>query len=176
MLQPDSFCLVCSLGILTLIALGCSEGVTPVSTSKPTKSTTDDQPAAEHDHPTQGPHAGELVELGNEEFHAEIVHGSGGEVAIYILDSKAAQPVLIHAQEITINLSHDGRAEQFKLLASPDTSDPAGQSSRFTIVDGELGRDLREQDVAAKLVVSILGKSYTGKIVHQHQDGASAQN
>ncbi len=37
----------------------------------------DKDPHAGHAHPTHGPHGGDLIELGNEEYHAELVHPHG---------------------------------------------------------------------------------------------------
>ena len=34
----------------------------------------DEDPHAGHAHPSHGPHGGDLIELGNEEYHAELVH------------------------------------------------------------------------------------------------------
>ncbi|MEZ6056371.1 MAG: hypothetical protein R3C01_06665 [Planctomycetaceae bacterium] len=127
-----------------------------------------------HNHPTHGPHKGDLIELGNEEFHAEIVHGDGGEVSVYILDGHAEVAVPIEATEVTINLTHDGNAEQFKLMAVPESNDPQGLSSRFSLKDEELANDLDHEGTAAKLVVSIQGKQYTGKIDHHHDGEAHA--
>jgi hypothetical protein len=79
--------------------------------------------------------------------------------------------VPIDATELVINLSHDGQAEQFKLPAAPEANDPAGKSSRFVLKDEELASDLDAEGTAAKLVVSIDGKSYTGKIAHHHEGG-----
>ena len=114
------------------------------------------------------------MELGNEEYHAELVHGDGGEVSIYILDSKAANSVPIDATEVVINLSHDGQAEQFKLPAVADANDPAGKSSRFMLKDEELASDLDAEGTVAKVVIMIEGKSYSGKIDHHHE-GADGQ-
>lgn len=117
-------------------------------------------------HPSEGPHHGGLIELGNEEYHAELVHDdAAGSVTIYILDSAAKQAVPIDAAELKINLSHDGNAEQFALTASPDTNDPAGKSSRFTSTDAELAEEL-DHEGAAQLVVTINGKQFRGDIVH----------
>ena len=123
---------------------------------------------AEHAHPTEGPHHGDLVELGNEEFHAEVVHAEGGSVSVYILDSGAKAAVPIDATELTINITHDGQAEQFRLPADRDASDPDSKSSRFSLKDEELASDLDSHDAAARLVVTINGKSYSGKIAHNH--------
>ncbi len=46
-------------------------------------------------------------------------------MTIYILDSAAKTAVPIDAQELVINLVHDGKPEQFKLAASPDAGDPS---------------------------------------------------
>ena len=80
---------------------------------------------------------------------------------------KAAVP--IDATELTINITHDGNAEQFKLPADRDASDPEGKSSHFSLKDEELASDLDNHDAAAKLVVMIDGKSYSGKIEHDHE-------
>ncbi len=158
-------------GLTVLWLAGCSEsgsdpssatGGSPVVTDGPPESGAQD----EHAHPSEGPHHGDLVELGNEDFHAEVVHGEGGSVSVYILDSAAKAAVPIDATELTINITHDGNAEQFKLLA--DREDPEGKSSHFSIKDEELAKDLDDHDAAAKLVVMIDGKSFSGKIEHDH--------
>lgn len=149
-----------ALLLTALVVAGCNNTVPPKA------------PVADaHDHPTEGPHHGDLVELGNEEYHAEIVHGDGGEVTVYILDSKAAKAVPITAKDVTINLSHDGKAEQFKLPAAPDAGDPEGKSSRFRLKDKELASDLDTKGTNAKIVIVIDSKSYSGKIEH-HREGA----
>ncbi len=158
-----------SAALATLILAGCGEtngpGAPPAGASAGTAAGHDDH---DHAHPTEGPHHGDLVELGNEEYHAEVVHADGGEVAIYILDGNAKQAVPIDASEITINLTHEGEAEQFKLTAAPDAGDPAGKSSRFTLKDEHLTEDLDAEGTVAKVVITINGKQYTGKIEHDH--------
>ena len=161
-------------GLTVLWLAGCSEtgsdaspttGASPVVTDGPPDigAHTD-----EHAHPSEGPHHGDLVELGNEEFHAEVVHGEGGSVSVYILDSGAKAAVPVDATELTINITHDGNAEQFKLPADRDTADPDGKSSRFSLADEKLATDLDSHNAAAKLVVMINGKSYSGRIEHAH--------
>ncbi len=68
--------------------------------------------AGVHDHPAEGPHHGSLIELGNEEYHAELVHDAEN-VTVYILDSSASTATPIEAPELTINLMHDGKPAQF---------------------------------------------------------------
>lgn len=124
-----------------------------------------------HDHPSEGPHHGHLVELGNEEYHAELVHDDdAGTVTIYLLDGSAKKAVPIDAAELMVNLKHDGKGEQFKIAAAPDEGDPNGKSSRFISDDPELGEDLDREGVEATLVVKISGKSYRGDMSHDHDD------
>jgi hypothetical protein len=124
---------------------------------------------ADHAHGAEGPHGGSLIELGNEEYHAEMVHDEqAGTITIYVLDSAAKTGVPIEATEVVINLKHEGRGEQFKLAASTESTDPAGQSSRFVSSDAELAADLDHEDAEAELVVMIQGKPYRGAIEHHH--------
>lgn len=127
-----------------------------------------------HAHPSEGPHHGGLIELGEEEYHAEIIDNHDtGAVTIYMLDSAAKNAVPINATELVINLKHDGQAEQFTLTASPEEDDPAGKSSRFVITDADLADDLDHEGADAKLVVTIGDKQYRGDIQghgHDHDD------
>lgn len=138
----------------------------------------------DHAHPTSGPHGGDLIELGDEEYHAELVHPveheehadhkdgehkhEGEEVTVYILDGAAKEQVAIEGEEITLNLRHDGKALQFKLAAQRTENDPEGKSSRFVSKDHELIEHLHEKDVDGTLVLTINGKSYRGKLAHDH--------
>ncbi len=119
-----------------------------------------------HAHPTEGPHHGTLIELGNEKYHAELVHDKQS-VTVYILDGTATKPIPVEATEVTINLVHNGKPAQFKLSASSDLDDPPGKSSRFVLQDANLVEEL-EHDQSAKLSVLILGKAYRGDIQHDH--------
>ncbi len=201
-----------------------------------------EDPHAGHAHPTHGPHGGDLIELGNEEYHAELVHPHGhdddahhddahhddaaghhdgddeahhkdgpdegahdkdGEahhkdsdhadgdhehghdedgdhdhaahehagITIYILDGAAKNAVAIEAPEITLNLTHDGKPEQFKLAAMPHADDAEGKSSRFASAEKALLEHFHEADhVEGTLVLSIGGKSFRGKLTHSHDD------
>ena len=168
-------------GLSVLWFAGCSEpGSEPLPETGASPVVTDGPPETEthvgHIHPNEGPHHGDLVELGNEEFHAEVVHGAAGSVTVYILDGSAKTAVPIHATELTVNITHDGNAEQFKLPADRNAADPEGKSSRFALKDVELSEDLDSHDAVAKLVVMIEGKSYSGRISHDHDADHSQED
>lgn len=154
--------------VATLILSGCGGSPDANQTAGKPSANAEAHDDHGHAHPAEGPHHGHLVELGNEEFHAEVVHEEGGAVSIYILDGSGKNSVPIDSPEVLINMTHDGKAEQFKLAASPETSDPAGKSSRFISQEKHLSEDLDVEGSVAKLVVTINGKQYSGKIEHDH--------
>ncbi|TWT43497.1 hypothetical protein [Botrimarina hoheduenensis] len=152
------------VAVSALVGCDSSQNSGPVSPAAPVG-------VSQADHPTEGPHHGSLIELGAEEYHAELVHDdAAATVTVYLLDSEAKVSVPIDAKEIQINLSHDGQAEQFTLAASPEASDPAGSASKFFSGDAELAEDLDHEEAQAQLVVSIGGKQYRGAIQHDHDD------
>jgi hypothetical protein len=125
--------------------------------------------AAVHDHPTKGPHGGSLIELGNEEYHVEMLHDdASGTVTFFVLDGSAKKAVPIEATEVLVNLKHDGKPEQFKVPAKTDAGETA-KSSRFVAADKELAEDLDREGADAELVLTIDGKQFRGKIAHDHE-------
>jgi hypothetical protein len=124
----------------------------------------------EHDeagHPEHGPNGGVLVELGDEEYHAEVVH-KDKTIFVYLLDKAAKDAVPIDAKEVTINLLHDGKPEQFALKAEPQSGDGEGKASKFVSEDAELVADLDAEKTEPRLSVTINGTPYTGEIHHHH--------
>ena len=117
-------------------------------------------------HPEHGPHGGELVELGKEAFHIEMLHGTGA-VAMYVLDGSATKPVAIEADKLTVSLKHDGEVKSFELPADPQAEDESGKSSRFTSTEAEMDQWM-ESGAEGVVILQIDGKSFTGKISHDH--------
>jgi hypothetical protein len=150
--------------LLVIGITGCGS-----KTKTPTSKNKSGEDAHAHSHAEEGPHGGSLIEIGEEEFHAELVHDTkAGTATVYILDSAAKASVPIEATEITINLKHDGKGEQLKLAASPDANDAQGKSSRFVSSDAELTKYLHDEAIEAELAVTINSKPYRSKIEHAH--------
>jgi hypothetical protein len=161
------------LALAAMLLVGCGKTHTEKS-SEPTTDLPDMPPdtvdTGSSGHPTHGPHNGGLIELGKEEYHAELIRDKdAGSVTIYLLDGATAKvAVATDSPELTLNVTHDGKPEQFKFLAQPDKGDPEGKSSRFVSNDAELMEHLGEKNLDARLVVKIDGKSFNGKIVDVH--------
>lgn len=158
------------------LALGCGPaGSTNSTTMPPGDSASHDHDGHAHDshaqgdaaHATHGPHHGVIVELGNEEYHAEIVHDDMS-LTVYILDSAAKQAIPIDASDVLINLMRDGKPEQIAIPAKPDAGDSAGKSSRFQLDDAELIHAFDQENASPRLSLTIAGTAYRGSINHVH--------
>lgn len=126
----------------------------------------------DHDHPSEGPHHGELIELGKEEYHAEMVHDDEQHtVTIYMLDSAAKSAVPIEATSLALNLLAGGKPQQYALAAKPLPTDPTGKCSCFVSSDKAMCEALDQKGTTGRLNVTIAGKAFVGKIeAHEHED------
>lgn len=158
-----------SVAIVALLLCGPGCDGKPQGKEAETHSDHDGHDHGAHEHAAVGPHGGELVELGEEEYHAEVVHAK--DVTVYVLDSAAKAPVAIDATEVVLNVTHDGKSEQFQLAAAADAGDAAGKSSRFQSSDAELASDLQEGHADVQLVLTINGTQFRGALEHEHEDG-----
>ena len=153
---------VAILSTLLIVTSGCNDG--------PKTDDHDDHgsvASAAHEHPSEGPHHGHLIELGNEEYHAELVHDDS-TVTIYLLDGAAKNPIAIEATDVTINLKHGDKPEQFKLTAAHQEGDAEGTASRFQSSDSHLASHMDDAASEAKLSVTINGTPYSGIMSHSH--------
>lgn len=125
-----------------------------------------------HAHAAEGPHQGQLIELGKEEYHGELLHDDAAhKVTIYLLDGAAKKSVAISDKELTLNIVADGKPSQFKLAAVPQADDPSGQSSRFELTDHALCEALDAPKSQGRLNVTIGGKPFSGEVGHEeHAD------
>ncbi len=123
----------------------------------------------EHDHAEHGPHHGDLVEIGKEEYHAEIVVDEGKkQMVVYLLDKEVKAYVAIDAPFVAVNLLINGKPMQIKLKAAAQPADQKGFSSCFGAVSPELIDALHNPKSDPKLALKIRNKSYSVKIAHDH--------
>lgn len=126
-------------------------------------------PPAAHAHPEHGPHNGDLIELGKEEFHLELVHDEkAGVVAFYVLDSSAKKAVPIPAKDIAVNIKMAGKGKQYKIAPLPLQGDPKDNFTCYATKDKELIDTLEKHGIEASVMITIGGKQYLGKIEHHH--------
>jgi hypothetical protein len=154
-------------GYLTAVACGLMVAGAMAGTAAPAAAQ-----GHAHVHPTEGPHHGSLIELGKEDYHAELVHDESGDtITIYILDAAATKTVPIPAKQLTLNLRSEGRPQQFFLASRPQAGDPEGSSSAFAATNRQLCQALDAEGASGRLNVEIAGRVYAGKLgghVHSH--------
>ncbi|MCL4204512.1 MAG: hypothetical protein KJ000_18660 [Pirellulaceae bacterium] len=122
-------------------------------------------------HPTKGPHGGQLIELGNEEYHAELIHDeTTHKVSVHLLDAAGKQAVAVAVPEITIQLLQGGQFTPYTLKAVPAG---APSASQFELVDQKLCEALCGNELIGRLQVTIEGKAYAGVIQHDLGDDGS---
>ena len=123
-----------------------------------------------HTHPTEGPHHGALIELGREDYHAELVHDDAtNTVTIYILDGAAKDAVAIEAKQLTLNLLVGGKPQQFQLVSMPQTDDPEGRCSAFGCTSEPMCKAIDAKGTTGRLNVEVSGKRFVGKLgPHTH--------
>jgi hypothetical protein len=128
----------------------------------------------EHDHahaahPEEGPHHGELIELGEEEYHAELIHDETNHtITLFILDSAAKNAVPIEAKTLLMNLTVSGSPLQFSIPAAPQADDPSGKSSCFRLTDEKLCEALDSPGATCRLNIEVANRHYTATIGHHH--------
>ena len=151
-----------------LLAVGCDGANSNYKTAKELsggKSAVD-----EHEHGA-GPHGGAIVELGNDEYHAELVlDGQAHVLRVYMLggDAKTTSPVTV--SEITV-VTEDNQS--LKLPAKPQVGDTDGKSSLFELVDEKAVEGLEKAGyLHGSLQLEIAGKPYRGDI-DAHFDGSA---
>jgi len=157
-----------------LVLTGCNTSTPPAAPAAAPSgaSAGDDHAHGTAGHTEEGPHHGHLIELGEEEYHAELTHDDATKtITVYLLDKEAKTPVPIADAEIVLNLVADGQPTQVKLAAAPQEGDPAGQSSRFSITDEKVLETLEAPQTTGRLNVTINGKTYSGTVEH-HEHGA----
>ena len=150
-----------ALVLVGLIAVGCKPATNPPGPANPPK-------VAEGAHPETGPHKGHLIELGEEEYHAELAHDDATKtITVYVLGADAKTAVAISETEITLNLVAGGETMQAKLAAMPQEGDAQGKSSRFTLMDEKVMEALEAPKTTGRLTLTIDGKPFSGKVEHE---------
>lgn len=161
-----------SLSAVVLLAIAVSFGgcdTRPAKVSPPDANEHDhDHDHAGHADEHQGPHGGDVIELGrNHQYHAELVENvTAGTVTVYLLD-KDLKELPIEAPKVTMDLKYDGQAKSFELPAVA----AAGKTSQFESADKSLLEAIHEYQATGKLNVTIDGVPYSGEVEHHHHDG-----
>lgn len=162
------------LGAILLVAAapfaaGCNSG-SEYREFTPEDDVVNTTPDNGHEHAAHGPHEGHLIELGDEQYHGEVVMDAATRtITVYILgsDAKSAQP--IGETSVTLNLKVGETPTPLTLNAAPLEGEAEGQASRFEIAGESVPEAIHdEEDLQGDLVVTIDGQQFRGEISHDH--------
>ena len=155
-----------------LVLAGCTDGNSEFTEVNHDESEVAHDDHSGHGHGHHGPNGGEIVEVGNEEFHAEVVVDEGTHrIDVFVLGSDAKTAKHIDASEISLSFKHGDEVEDFKLTAAAIDGEPEGQSSKFTLTSEELFEELHEHSEGATLSFTAGGESLSGTVTHTHDHG-----
>src|SRR5688500_333066 len=149
---------------LTFWVAGCNGTSAPATTTP-----TDEHGHEGHDHShAHGLHGGHIIEIGEEEYHAEWTHDDSGKITVYVLDAELKKEVPIEADSISIDTVVGPKMNSFQLVAVDRTEGDLPKASKFEIVDQQLLGVLTalSKEVTATLKLTINGKPYEAKIEH----------
>ncbi|MEZ6056680.1 MAG: hypothetical protein R3C01_08245 [Planctomycetaceae bacterium] len=165
----NSFAL--SLGLLSL-SLTLLTGCEKQQEARPF-SAGDNVDPHDHDHGGLGPHLGHIIELGEEEYHAEVTLDiTTRELAVWVLgpDSKTLAP-LTNAT-VALQLTVDGKEQELTLTAAPQEGESEGAASKYEWKGEPLADSIKDAEMlVGSISVAFAEKSYTGKITHDHGHG-----
>ena len=165
-----SFVVVAMVVVFSFNGCGSDSSEAPRNQPPETRSSAAQGPG--HVHASEGPHGGQLIELGNEEYYAELLHDEQTHtVTVHLLDAAGKQPVSVSQPEITMQLFQDGRFVSHALKAVREQGDATGTASEFQIVDEALCDALSHGDeIRGRLQVTVNETQYTGTIEHSGHD------
>jgi hypothetical protein len=148
-------------------AIGCGG---PSSEYKPVEqlAPAHDDHGHAHGEAAEGPHHGSLVELGEEEFHAEIVvDGKAHAIKLYLLGPDAKTGATTAATEATIAVE-GGPTLTLKAVEGQ----PEGMNTVFQVVDEKAVHDIAEAEfIHGELKITVGDKPFTANLdVHFHAD------
>ena len=157
-----AMCMMSMAGLLGGV-VGCDSGKSDYKKADEIKKAPAAHDEHDHDHGAKGPHGGSLVELGAEQYHAEIVLDHDAHVLrVFLLgpDAKTAAPVA--ATELAI--ASEGK-DAWTLKAVPQEGDGDGKASRFELIDDAIVHDLLEAKfLHGDLRVTIGDTPFSGRI------------
>lgn len=150
--------LTCAIAfLLPLAVVGCGDSKDGPPPKAPVKAAED-----AHAHPA-APHGGELLELGEEEAHVELVHDAkAGAVTVYVLGKDAKTPVSVAAPVIVL-ATKDGPKE-FTLTAV----NPNADGTADTWKGSHAG--LAAEPLDGRIRVTVAGKSFQSPLEGEAHD------
>jgi YHS domain-containing protein len=132
MLRQYSLLTASLLALALLVISGCQNGKDQPSTAE-VKSRNSPTDSSEHGH-KPGTHGGNIVEIGRDNYHAEVVFEKDGVIRLYLLAQDEARVQEVELQTLTAYAKPAGSSEsiRFDVKPAPTKEDTSGKTSQFT--------------------------------------------
>ncbi len=172
-----AMCLMSVAGLLGGV-VGCDSGKSDYKKADEIKKAPAAHDEHDHDHGAKGPHGGSLVELGAEQYHAEIVLDHDAHaLRVFLLGPDAKTAASVAVTELAI--APEGK-DAWTLKAVPQEGDGDGKSSRFELIDDAIVHDLLDAKfLHGDLRITIGDTPFSGhidmhldEVHHDHKDEA----
>jgi hypothetical protein len=126
----------------------------------------------EHAH-KPGEHGGRITNIGQDNYHAEVVVEKGGALRLHILGKDESKIQEVEIQELTAYLQAEGDAEAVPVVlkADPQADDAKGKTSQFA---GKLPAALKGRMISGSAHIKIAGERYRFQIPAAEDDHADA--
>ena len=124
-----------------------------------------------HDHAhAHGPHDGHVVEIGGDDYHAEVVlDESTRKLTVYLLGSDLKTPLPVDAESLALRLKVGEETQEIKLAPEAQPEDGEGKASKFVQGEDALPEAIKDaEDLHGEVVVTFGGTQYRGPITHDH--------
>jgi hypothetical protein len=156
----------------TILLAGCNSNESDFKKPVPSKGPVEEV----HGTHKPGPHGGQLLDLGEHEFMAEVVFKEDNpkSITIYLIEHDDNSKIAVsNDQKLTINgLKVDGQETSLTLAAKPQEGDAEGNASRFEVSGDGIPKGIEDMHELEDGTFSVMinGKSYSGTIEHDHDD------
>ena len=160
----------CSIVLVVAAFIGFIGGSGGCNSPTATKGGGEAKPEGEHAHVHHGPHNGHLMEIGEEEYHAEWTDDESGKVTFYFLDGEAKKEVPVGSEQLTIAVTIQGKEPVSYTLTAVNPQD--GKASAFEIVDKNLQGVLDSLSSGVTAVfpkLTIGGKTFENLKIEEHK-------
>ncbi len=155
-----------SVAMLSLGMTGCNSGTEYKTAQQIEQDHGEHDHGHSHGHAEEGPHHGALVELGEEEFHAEIVvDGKSHTLRVYLLGPDGKTAAATTATEATI--TPEGEPV---LTLKPAAGQTEGEHSVFELVDEKAVHELAEAGFLHGTLKIKVGEKEYSQFVDAHFD------
>lgn len=136
---------VCSIGLALFV--GCSsKDETRTFEAKDTEASTEAEHDHEHEH-EHGPNGGHLLEVGEEQYHLEVVFDDKARtMTAFVLGPDAKTPFPIEGETIDFDLEVGDKEHEIPLAAKPLEGEAKGKSSRFVAEGKAIPEAIKAED------------------------------